>query len=510
MPVQYENIAPVNAFSGIVLASKPELIPDSALQEANEFMLGQAGELIKRPFRALISGSTDSPASAVFGFTYLGQAVGFENNRVFYAGDSGGAYHCDTSFTNHVGITGVASATKAVQWKLKMYICAAGGIYEWTTGSTATLIAGSPTNCIGMILKDNRLFAISGSRVYYCAAGDPLTWLSGAVPMYVAIAEGDGEVITGIVTIADRILVFKNSSIHVIYTTDSPENWTIRQVAPDVGCVGPNALVNSKGLVYFLSLDGLWITDGVALSRISDPITPVFAYRVRNNAANDTISIYDDFLICKVNCSPYWESTTYTTMIYRYTGGSVKGFTESKSILAPINSTGTTPSMASIHKIVPAAVNNAPFYVVFAKTAPKFYRLVDAVSEQGGESTVPETVRCFLKSKSFNFEEPTRYKRVKYATLQLYAESPVNPGTGGTRPAPAGLKYSYITDNFQGDVIDLWQEGIFGVRNFKIRGSGFGRAHTFVFTEESKATNLQILGINFVYQLARQQDRQNL
>ena len=509
MPPQYENVAPIDSFAGIVLASKPELIPDNGLQEANNFMLGQYGELIKRPFRAPITGQATPPVSTPYGYTFLGQAIGFEGNKVFYTVNSSGPYHCDTSFANHTAITGPTGATKAVQYKLKMYIAAAAGIYEWTTGATATLIAGSPTNCIGMILKDNRLFAISGSRVYYCAAGDALTWLSGGSPMYVQIADGDGEVCTGITTIGDRILVFKNSSIHVIYAQDEPANWTVRQVSPDVGCVGPRACLNSKGLIYFLALDGLWITDGVAVSRISDPISPVFQYRNRTNAANDTISVYDDYLLLKIHCSSYWESGTYTTMVYRYTGGNIKGFTETKNLLASIAFNDTSPYPASVQKIIPVAAGVAPFYVTFANAAT-FYKLVDSVAEQGAESTVPETVRCFLKTKAFNFEAPTRYKRLMYTVLALYAESPVNPGLGSSRPAPAGLKYSYIVDNFQADVIDLWQEGIFGARSFKLRGSGMGRAHTFVFTEESKATNLQVLGLNFIYQLARQQDRQNL
>lgn len=507
MPPQYENVAPIDSFAGIVLASKPELIPDNGLQECNNFLLGQYGELIKRPFRSPISGQTAPPATT-FVNAFLGQAIGFENNKVFYANEASVPYHCDTSFANHTQITGILNATKAVQYKLKMYICGAGGIYEWTTGTTATLIAGSPTNCIGMILKDNRLFAISGSRVYYCAAGDALTWLSGGSPMFVQVADGDGEVCTGIVTIGDRIIVFKNSSIHVIYAQDEPANWTVRQVSPDVGCVGPRACLNSKGLIYFLALDGLWITDGVAVSRISDPISPIFQYRGRNNAAKDTISVYEDYLLLKIQCNGYW-GPGYTTLAYRYTGGNLKGFTEVRNLLGKIGIDSANDYPASLQKIVPSGVSGAPFYVIFSNDTT-FYRLVDSVAEQGGESTVPETVRCFLKTKAFNFEAPTRYKRLMYTVLALYAESPVNPGTGGTRPAPAGLKYSYVVDNFQADVIDLWQEGIFGARNFKLRGSGMGRAHTFVFTEESKATNLQVLGVNFIYQLARQQDRQNL
>lgn len=63
------------------------------------------------------------------------------------------------------------------------------------------------------------------------------------------------------------LLVFKRQSTWTL-TGFSEENFNVRRLSRHVGAVGPQCVVELDGLVYFLSDDGLYVTDGTAVEEV--------------------------------------------------------------------------------------------------------------------------------------------------------------------------------------------------------------------------------------------------
>lgn len=63
------------------------------------------------------------------------------------------------------------------------------------------------------------------------------------------------------------LVVFKRRAVYVLSGSDDT-TWTVRRVGHGAGAVGPQAVVEYDGLVYFLSDDGLYATDGTAIEAV--------------------------------------------------------------------------------------------------------------------------------------------------------------------------------------------------------------------------------------------------
>lgn len=82
---------------------------------------------------------------------------------------------------------------------------------------------------------------------------------------WIPVRTGDGDPITGLISYGYYLLVFKRRSTHVLAGTNS-NTWVMRELAADIGAVGPRAAVEHEGLVYFVSDRGLYVTDGTQVS----------------------------------------------------------------------------------------------------------------------------------------------------------------------------------------------------------------------------------------------------
>jgi hypothetical protein len=73
--------------------------------------------------------------------------------------------------------------------------------------------------------------------------------------------------ITALYSFGAYLVVFKRRAVWVISGQDD-DTWTVRRLARGVGAVGPQARVELDGLLYFLSDDGLYVTDGTAVQPV--------------------------------------------------------------------------------------------------------------------------------------------------------------------------------------------------------------------------------------------------
>jgi hypothetical protein len=147
-----------------------------------------------------------------------------------------------------------------------------GNFAAWTA-STGTLPNGT---C--MIYAGNRVFvghpasgtADPDSTVYFSNVGDPRDW---PVANVVLFDPNDGDEITGLGTIGQYVLVFKNDKAWVVYDLDTGAN---RKLGEGIGCVAKRTIVETPSGTFFLSKDhGVMVTDGSTAKPVSNQVLPL-------------------------------------------------------------------------------------------------------------------------------------------------------------------------------------------------------------------------------------------
>ena len=97
----------------------------------------------------------------------------------------------------------------------------------------------------------------------------PGTDFNGAGGGWRAFNDGrHGGVIECLLSYGQYLLVFKRRTVWALSGTDDT-TWNSRPIATDKGTMGPRGAVEMDGLVYFISDDGLYVTDGTS----AEPVT---------------------------------------------------------------------------------------------------------------------------------------------------------------------------------------------------------------------------------------------
>lgn len=154
-----------------------------------------------------------------------------------------------------------------------------GGIRRWD-GATFSSPAGMPSaQFLAIQQPGNRLVAAGGntvtarSRVNFSDPGAPETWGS---TNYVDVTPGDGDQIRGICSHGTLTIVFKSTKFFVFYgnSTDATGNpvFNVRTVDTGIGCACDQQPVSTPHGVFFLGPDGVYLTDGGAPTRVSQPV----------------------------------------------------------------------------------------------------------------------------------------------------------------------------------------------------------------------------------------------
>ena len=111
-------------------------------------------------------------------------------------------------------------------------------------------------------------------RIYWSNTFDPSDWeldwedSSNVGGGFIDIATFDGTRIRAILTAFDEILVFKDKSIHRI-TGSVPGEFSVGSVYSSEGTLAPRSIVYTGDKVYFLSVDGLCVYNGVTATPLS-------------------------------------------------------------------------------------------------------------------------------------------------------------------------------------------------------------------------------------------------
>lgn len=101
--------------------------------------------------------------------------------------------------------------------------------------------------------------SVEKSRILWCNIKDDLTWLGTS---FIDIARNDGQQITRIIVLGDRLVVFKERSIYNVFFTGSADiPFTVQESGSPVGTVATNSVQCIENGLVFLSYDGLYYFD---------------------------------------------------------------------------------------------------------------------------------------------------------------------------------------------------------------------------------------------------------
>ena len=186
---------------------------------------------------------------------------------ILYEGNDGAG-----TWTDRGSVGGSEKAAFVTYQDIVYFVNAAGLVKTWN-GTAQGAVALSPTTCKYITFRKERLYAAGDSskpnRLFYTDVALPGTWDTGN--NFIDISDNDGDVITGIATLSDVLVVYKHNSIWLVYGTSNAD-FAVQQVSSFVGCDAPHTLNSYENKHYFLDKTGVYIFDGSNLALISENI----------------------------------------------------------------------------------------------------------------------------------------------------------------------------------------------------------------------------------------------
>jgi len=351
-----------------------------------------------------------------------GYRILFENTATstyyYYTGRLGSLpFRCDdptwsnTDFTAEVGLQILIpiflAAEFAVQYVNKLYIVSDVGIYEWN-GSILSETSPSPEGSFCTVYKD-RLFVLSSdatenSRLYFSAIAAFETWPS---TNFFDVSPGDGDFIVACAVIHDLLIIFKTETTWALYVQGSPENWVLRNINPEIGCISKYTPREIEGFLFFVGVRGIYKTDGNIFENISESIEPLFDDRVVNlTTVNiDGASWWGGRYIVLLHPNP----STYRYLVYHLRTG---GWTEWEI---------ADDARPSFFIEVNSATPSKGLYAGNSTGSGKVYRHGDGAFTDAGVD-----YDCSFKTKDFDFDLPALMKRGKWMGIDVNAKGTVD------------------------------------------------------------------------------------
>ena len=169
----------------------------------------------------------------------------------------------------------------------KIYINTAGTIKEvtsawnWATPTvTVVAITDAPSNTYGLFAFKDRLWTWDYNKIYYTdvpasPGAYPETWDTTGNFIHIGANAGSGEIYS-IVPVGTKLFVFTATGLYTVSVIGSPANWIVRVLDKTVKCNQNNCALVSEGLMYFVDVTGVYVTDGSSVNLITKAIDNVF------------------------------------------------------------------------------------------------------------------------------------------------------------------------------------------------------------------------------------------
>lgn len=299
---------------GVNFNSYRTLLEDNEMTECVNFCIRQNG-LTKR--RGIYRRSTAS-AFNTYAVRLVGQLKTFSVNQIFAApynavGSAGGMYYSEDGGTNWNTVRTTTPTHQTVicwqglQYNDEFLFFCNDGLRRWGGTADTLTAATGPTGMRGGAEVLDYIFTyVNDDTIRYTDPGAPTTW-PAANSFQVGI--GDGQVITSIVAYKDRLVIFKNSSIYVLFLTGTPVNWQLKQLSSTVGATGVYAATVAEDYIYFIGREGVYRTNLSTVEEVSTSFSRKFTadrtFSTRSNTQApgnyDAIISWNNLVLCSIN-----------------------------------------------------------------------------------------------------------------------------------------------------------------------------------------------------------------
>lgn len=181
-----------------------------------------------------------------------------------------------TVSTLATGLSALARYTFETQNDV-LYITNGVNVMSKWDGTTYTATSpGSPPAAKFVRVHKNIMFlagnSTNPSRLYFSALGDPESW---PALNFIDVGKGDGDQITGLAILLDRLVITKNNSVWLL-EGDSSSTFVLRRISDEAGCVDQHTIVVVKNTLGMLARDGFYFFDGVRMVLASEKILGTF------------------------------------------------------------------------------------------------------------------------------------------------------------------------------------------------------------------------------------------
>jgi len=320
---------------------------------------------------------------------------------------------------------------------------------DWVASSyTIAAVAGSPGSTCQPIHFIDRLWTADGNTLYWTDAiaspgAEPTAWNTSVNFTKVVGRNGPGKIYK-ILPLGSRIYIFTSQGLFALTVAGSPSDWYLRPL-------DEKAIVNSYecafeigGMIYYISIYGVYVTNGGDSLKISGPIENFFlqgnfesgavAPSKRSNIYR--INYMDGGLIASISNVFINSGTAYFDVTY------CKNFYTRLANIAWSEWNYNTPvgdtKLAAVQAIadsVESYINKSPLsYVMVFNTdsvegTPRHVQrqlmVYDGLRDEwtnpsGGGPSVNANVNVHIRSRYFDAGTPIDYKSAKYAYLNFY------------------------------------------------------------------------------------------
>lgn len=400
MTQRVESLVTFKKFTGLNIEDEPSLLADTEASELINFLIGSAGNLVKRPGLVKV-GSFQFPATPM---RILGQFLTASFNSII-ASTPTNVYKSDDNGLTWTSIGTVANAIAGAQYLDKFYmVTQANGVQKWD-GATFAAVASSPSGTHILSFKDRIWVVGSASTLYYSDPGAGSETYGAS--SFIKIGAGDGDKLVVVINFADRLICFKSRAVYNLYLSGDPTTWVLRPASMAYGCTSPYGVMEIEGLLYFISLQGVYRTDGNLFREVSSKIRSAFRGRpllASTFSDDDTISYIDRRVICT-----FAASVGFKTYIYHIDNN---GWTEARFA----SGANTIPG-----KILPCTASNGQRrYLASARSGSGF---LFEISQSGVYTDNGLTYDASYRGKRFDMDQYPRMKRGKIMVCEFNGTS---------------------------------------------------------------------------------------
>ncbi len=156
--------------------------------------------------------------------------------------------------------------------------------------------------------EDDSGFSYYNSRVRWSNANDPEKWTAND---YVDIDIGErGDYVTGLLPLSDRLLVFKNNSVHAIYGFDS-DSFQVVALSRDIGSLALSSPVSTPyGVFFWHGREGVYLYNGEQFINVFEKIRPAIDNGRISFTTAPQLAWFENRLYVSVDMLKYYETGT--------------------------------------------------------------------------------------------------------------------------------------------------------------------------------------------------------